>query len=115
MSEFKTLTFKEISDALNAGKQVEVETSSFNPYSIKEGQIVDNDESFSFVSESILKAMNGKLKARILEPKLTRWIVVYWCCGKQETNTLTTEESKERIEERCKKEGSWVRTVKVEV
>lgn len=77
MSEFKTLTFKEISDALNDGKHVEVEKSSFNPYSIKDGEIVDNDESFSFVSEAILKAMQGKLKARILESKLTRWIVVY--------------------------------------
>ena len=115
MSEFKILTFKEISGALIAGKQVEVETSSFNPYSIKEGQIVDNDESFSFVSESILKAMNGKLKARIVEPKLTRWIVVHRYMDKVSDSKYDSKKEAKCAEKYWKANGTWIRTVKVEV
>jgi hypothetical protein len=115
MSEFKILTFKEISNALNAGKHVEVEGCGKNPFKLDGGFLVDGDETPYVVVYDIYKAMTGLAKARIIEPKLTRWIIVCWISGRHETITLAAEENPERVEERYKKEGRWVRTVRVEV
>ena len=114
MSEFKTLTFKEISDALNAGKHVDVDGCGSNPFKIIKGCLVDRDGSSLLVSKEILKAMHGQLKARIVEPKLTRWIVAY-DCGEPVTVTASDEDEKNRKEKYYKEKGTWLRTVKVEV
>lgn len=114
MNEFKILTFKEISDALNAGKHVEVEGGVYNPFKLIDGYLVDSREDRSQVSDYIVVAMRGVWGARILESKLTRWIVVY-DCGEPLTVTASEEEEKNRLEEYYKNEGCWLRTVKVEV
>ena len=117
MDEFKILTFKEISDALNAGKYVEVEGSNFNPFRLIEGKLVDRDESFSsLMSEAILKAMQGRNKARIIDPKVTLWAVVIRI-GKNNlgTNVYNSENIAKDDELFRKEQGTWVRTVRVEV
>jgi hypothetical protein len=115
MSEFKILTFDEISDALKAGKHVEVDGCAHNPFKVDNGRIVDGANSYNSTSSFIFSAMRGMRMARIVEPKLTRWIIVCWISGRHETITLAAEENPERVEERYKKEGRWVRTVRVEV
>ena len=115
MSEFKTLTFKEISDALNAGKQVEVEGCKRNPFKLVGGFLVDRDGTPYIVGYDIHHAMIGLEKARIIEPKLTRWIVVYRFRGGVCTTPYDSEKDAERTEKYCKEKGWWMRTVKVEV
>jgi hypothetical protein len=116
MEEFKILTFKEISDAFNSGKRVDVYGCSRNPFMLKNGFLVDLYEDPNSVNSSIKLAMAGKLKARIVEPKLTRWIVVY----KDNFDSYNTKffEYKKYAkgeEEYRKGKGTWIRTVKVEV
>ena len=115
MSEFKILTFKEISDALNAGKHVEVEGGVYNPFKLIDGYLVDSREDRSQVSDYIVVAMRGVWGARILEPKLTRWIVVHrFGEGDMSTQVYDSEKDTERAEEYWKDKGLWIRTVKVE-
>ena len=115
MEEFKILTFKEISDALNAGKGIEVEGCGSNPFKIVKGSLVDIDENPYSVSYDIHHAMTGLEKARIIESKLTRWIVVHRYMDKLSDSKYDSEKEAKCAEKYWKANGIWLRTVKVEV
>ena len=85
MSESKILTFKEISDALNAGKHVDVDLCNFNPFKLIEGKLADSTNDPGFVCTCLQEAMHG------------------------------SEKDAERADNFCKEKGIWIRTVKVEV
>ena len=112
MDEFKILTFKEISDALNTGKEIEVEGCGSNPFKLIEGFLVDRDENSHSVSYDIQHAMTGLQKARIIYPKFTRWLVV---CKSGHTECHEYLIDACNAENHYKGKGKWLRTVKVEV
>lgn len=115
MNGFKTLTFKEISDAFNTGKHVEVAGSHLNPFRLDNGRIVDVNNDPTFTSNYVFAAMQGERKARIVEPKLTRWVVVHRFEGDVCTPVYDSKKDAEREEEYWMDKGLWIRTVKVEV
>jgi hypothetical protein len=116
MSGFKYLTFKEISDALNAGKHVEVEGCGYNPFKIMGGRLVDMDCGEAFINEQLSGAMAGERKARIVEPKIDLWIIVTRDInGTLSTYAITREENLKQHEDYFKVRGAYIRTVKVEV
>ena len=112
MEEFKILTFKEISDALNAGKEITVRGCKAT-FKLENDALIarEGKDGVKVINTYILAAMAGQYEARIIEPKVTLWIVIY----KIGTNVYQSENIAKNDELLRREQGTWLRTVKVEV
>lgn len=117
MTEFKYLSYEEIDQALRNGMAIEVKGSNYNPFRLIDGRVVDKHHGISPAARGILDAMIGLSEARIVEPPITRWVVVYYSNVANEINTslVDTIHWKEDLEKHFKDEGRYIRTTTVEV